>query len=85
MNDSKFHSTPVDMSTRNAHQYWHNWLRWGIDGSHKSWQLRRVKIDYVWFKKISLGKKKQTNKEKKESQNIVLWSIAKVNVNLYCV
>lgn len=36
MNDSKFHSTPVDMRTRNAHQYWHNWLRWDIDGSHKS-------------------------------------------------
>ena len=27
-------------------------------------------------------KKKQTNKEKKESKNIVLWSIAKVNINL---
>lgn len=36
MNDNKFHSTLVDMRTRNARQYWHNWLRWGIDGSRKS-------------------------------------------------
>lgn len=37
------------------------------------------------LKRYHWKKNKQTNKEKKESQNIVLWSIAKVNLNLYWV